>query len=66
MIFKNTPKASEYTSVVIRCVLSGNLIVIVLDSWILCCGSGAVTLVLHRCNGPSAPSQGERGGSATN
>lgn len=35
--FKNPPKASEYTSLVVNYVLSGNLIVIVLDNWILCC-----------------------------
>lgn len=35
--FKNPPKASEYTSLLVKYVLSGNSIVIVLDNWILCC-----------------------------
>lgn len=45
--FKNTPEASENTSLVLNYVLSGNLIVFVLDNWILCCGRCAVTLVLQ-------------------
>lgn len=47
--FKNTPKASEYTSLVVNYVLSGNLIV-VLDNWILCRGRRAGTPVSHRCD----------------
>uniref|UniRef100_A0A2I3LKS8 Nuclear envelope phosphatase-regulatory subunit 1 n=1 Tax=Papio anubis TaxID=9555 RepID=A0A2I3LKS8_PAPAN len=42
--------ACEYTSLLINYVLSGTLIVIVLDNWILHCGRQAVTLVLHGCN----------------
>lgn len=48
--FKNTAKASEYISLVINYVMSGNLIVLVLDNWILCRGGRAVTLVLHGCS----------------
>lgn len=35
--FKAIPKASEYTGLVTNYVLSENLIVTVLDSWVLCC-----------------------------
>lgn len=45
--FKNTPEASANTGLVINYVLSGNVMVIVLDNWILCCGQRAVALVLH-------------------
>ena len=51
--FKNTPKASEQTDLVLNYVLSGNLTVIVLDYWISCCGRHAATLVLCRCDWPS-------------
>lgn len=64
--FKNTPKVSEYTSLVINYVLFKILIIIVLDNWILCCGRYAVTLALHRCDWSLTPSQGELGSSATN
>lgn len=48
--FKNIAKASEYTGLVINYVLSGNLIVVILDHWVLCCGRRAVTRGLHGCN----------------
>lgn len=35
--FKAIPKASEYTGLVTNYVLSENLIITVLDSWVLCC-----------------------------
>lgn len=38
--FKNTPKASEHTSLVINYVLSGNLIVLVLDHCIFAVAGG--------------------------
>lgn len=43
--FKNTPKASEQTNLVINYVLSGNLTVLVLDNWLL----AVVDMLLHQC-----------------
>lgn len=59
--FKNTPKASEQTNLVINYTLSGNLTVIVFDYWILCCGRHAVKLVLCRCGWSSTPSRDHLG-----